>query len=93
MRVSEASESFLTVRTQEGFSLHTISAYRLQHQLLVRDIGDLDIQDVTLQVLRDHLSHHGHLKPASLGHKIRSIKSLFNWLVGKKCYFAIQHSS
>jgi integrase/recombinase XerD len=81
MYLSEASEAFLTVRSQEGFSQYTISAYRLQHELLVRDIGDLDIQDVTLQVLRDHLSHHGHLKPASLGHKIRAIKSLFNWLV------------
>jgi integrase/recombinase XerD len=66
---------------QEGFSLYTISAYRIQHQLLMRDVGDLEVQDVALQVLRDHLNRHGYLKPASLGHKIRAIKSLFNWLV------------
>ncbi|GMA63745.1 tyrosine-type recombinase/integrase [Alicyclobacillus fastidiosus] len=36
---------------------------------------------MTLNILRDHLSHHEHLKPSSLGHKIRSIKSLFGWLV------------
>ena len=81
MRLSEASETFLSVRAQEGFSRYTINAYRLQHELLVRDIGDLDIEDVTLQILRDHLNHHGHLKPTSVGHKIRAIKSLFNWLV------------
>ena len=81
MRLSEASETFLSVRAQEGFSRYTINAYRLQHELLVRDIGDLDIEDVTLQILRDHLNHHGHLKPTSVGHKIQAIKSLFNWLV------------
>ncbi|WP_245632719.1 tyrosine-type recombinase/integrase [Alicyclobacillus kakegawensis] len=81
MRLSEASASFLNIRTQEGFSRYTISAYRLQHQLLIRDIGDLDIEDVTLPVLREHLSRQTHLKPSSLGHKIRAIKTLFNWLV------------
>jgi hypothetical protein len=39
MSLSEASETFLSVRAQEGFSRYTINAYRLQHQLLVRDIG------------------------------------------------------
>lgn len=81
MRLSEASNTFLSIRTQEGFSPHTINAYRLQHRLLVRDVGDVDIEDVTLQILREHLNRHGHLKPTSMGHKIRAIKSLFNWLV------------
>ncbi|GMA62573.1 hypothetical protein GCM10025859_30130 [Alicyclobacillus fastidiosus] len=36
---------------------------------------------MTLSILRDHLSHYEHLKPSSLGHKIRAIKSLFGWLV------------
>ena len=76
MRLSEASETFLSVRAQEGFSRYTINAYRLQHELLVRDIGDLDIEDVTLQILRDHLNHHGHLKPTSVGHKIQAVRTL-----------------
>lgn len=80
MRLSEASESYLTVRVQEGFSRYTIDAYRLQHALLIRDVGDIDIQDVTLQLLRNHLNHDGHLKSTSISHKIRAIKSLFNWL-------------
>ncbi|MFD1677407.1 tyrosine-type recombinase/integrase [Alicyclobacillus fodiniaquatilis] len=80
MRLSEASATYLNVRTQEGFSRYTIKAYRLQHALLIRDVGDIDIEDVTLPLLREHLSHHAHLKPSSLGHKIRSIKSLFKWL-------------
>ncbi|GEO27398.1 hypothetical protein Alches_25770 [Alicyclobacillus hesperidum subsp. aegles] len=80
MRLSEASQQFLAVRQQEDFSRYTIMAYRLQHQLLIRDVGDIDIQDVTLPLLREHLSHHTHLKPSSMGHKIHSIKSLFKWL-------------
>lgn len=77
MRLSEASNMFLSVRTQEGFSPHTINAYRLQHRLLVRDVGDLEIEDVTLQILREHLNHHGHLKPTSMGHKIFELSKAF----------------
>lgn len=80
MLLSEASEAYLTIRKQEGFSQYTIKAYRLQFKVLMRDIGDMDIDDVTLQVLRRHLSNNDHLKSSSLGHKIRAIKSLFNWL-------------
>ncbi|KPV42929.1 tyrosine-type recombinase/integrase [Alicyclobacillus ferrooxydans] len=81
MNLSQASETFLSIRSQEGFSPFTIRAYRQQHKLLIRDVGDLRVEKVTLNMLRDHLSHNDHLKPASLGHKIRAIKSLFGWLV------------
>lgn len=81
MRLSVASDRFLTVRAQEGYSPYTIRAYRLQHTMLIRDLGDVDIDTVTLDQLREHLNHHMNLKPASLGHKVRAIKSLFKWLV------------
>ena len=45
MRLSEASEAFLAVRRQEGFSSHTIEAYRLQHKILIRDIGERNIHE------------------------------------------------
>ncbi len=81
MFLSEASALFLRVRTQEGFSRYTIKAYQLQYQLFIRDVGDLNIQEVNLLHFRIHLDHHGHLKPSSLGHKIRAFKSLFHWLI------------
>ncbi|MHB1683961.1 MAG: tyrosine-type recombinase/integrase [Bacilli bacterium] len=81
MRFSEASSLYLRLRTQEGFSPYTIKAYGFQYSLLIRDIGDVNVQSITLSLLRDHLACHAHLKPASLGHKIRAIKSLFHWLV------------
>ena len=81
MQLSEASTLYLKIRTQEGFSKFTIKAYRLQHQLLLRDIGDVNVNDITLTAIRGHLDHHSHLKPSSMAHKIRAIKALFSWLV------------
>lgn len=80
MRISEASEAFLSLRQAEGFSPYTLKAYRLQIELLIRDAGDLELVAVTLQVLRDHLAKHAHLKPASMGHKVRALRSFFAWL-------------
>ncbi|WAH41045.1 hypothetical protein NZD89_22600 [Alicyclobacillus fastidiosus] len=36
MNLSQASEVFLSIRSQEGFSPFTIRAHRQQHKLLVR---------------------------------------------------------
>ena len=80
MRLSEASERYLATRTQEGYSPHTIRAYRLQHQILIRDMGDVELALVTLDLLRAHVAHLSHLKSSSLGHKIRAIKGLFRWV-------------
>ena len=81
MRLSDASSRYLTLRAQEGYSSYTVKAYRVQHHLLIKDIGDVEIDTVTLEQLREHLQQHMHLKASSLGHKVRAIKSLFKWLV------------
>ncbi len=81
MRLSDASNRYLTLRAQEGYSPYTVKAYRVQHRLLIKDIGDVEIDTVTLEQLREHLQQHMHLKASSLGHKVRAIKSLFKWLV------------
>ena len=64
MRLSVASNRYLTLRAQEGYSPYTIRAYRVQHDLLIRDIGDVDT--MTLSRLREHLQQHMHVKPSSL---------------------------
>ncbi|QSO53056.1 hypothetical protein JZ785_03910 [Alicyclobacillus curvatus] len=48
---------------------------------MIRDIGDVEIDTITLECLREHEQEHMHLKPSSLGHKVRAIKSLCKWLV------------
>ncbi len=80
MRLTEASQQYCTVRQQDGYSPYTITAYRFQHDALIRDLGDRDVTTVTLDDCRRHLARYSHLQPASIGHKIRAIKSLFRWL-------------
>lgn len=81
MRLSEASDAYLSFCRQMGYSIHTIKGYRLQLSVLIRDIGDLDIDEITLQKLREHLSYHSNLKASSVAHKVKAIRSLFRWLI------------
>lgn len=82
MLLSEASELFLRTKEQEGFSSYTLNAYRVQHSLMIRDIGDIDISEMTLQMLRDHIQRESkHLKASSVAHKVRAIKGMFAWLL------------
>jgi len=80
MQLIEASQQYLMVRQQDGYSSYTLTAYRFQHQALIRDLGNPDVTTITLEDFRRHLGQYPHLQPASLGHKIRAIKSLFRWL-------------
>ncbi len=80
MRLSEVSQRYWATRTQEGFSPHTIRAYRLPHQIRMREVRDAGLAAVTRDLLRTHLTHHGHLQSSSLGPKIRAIKALFRWM-------------
>lgn len=80
MRLSTAAEAFLSTKRQEGFSKHTLTAYRFVFQKLVTDLNDIEIEQITLHDLREHMSHYEYLKPSSQAHKVRAIKSLFKWL-------------
>jgi integrase/recombinase XerD len=63
-----------------GFSPHTLKAYSLQLKVLTREIGNLNIAEVTLDLLKGYLAKQSErLKPSSLGHRIRFIRSLFRF--------------
>jgi integrase/recombinase XerD len=63
-----------------GFSTYTLKAYSLQLNILIREIGDLEIENVSLNLLKDYLSQQSErLKPSSLGHRIRFYRSLFRF--------------
>jgi site-specific recombinase XerD len=48
--------------------------------MLVRELDDLDIEAVTLNLLKDYLAWVSErLKPSSLGHRIRFVRSLFRF--------------
>ncbi|MDB5055681.1 MAG: integrase [Bacilli bacterium] len=63
-----------------GFSQHTLKAYNLQFKILHREIGDIEIDEISLNLLKEYLSKQSErLKPSSLGHRIRFIRSLFRF--------------
>lgn len=74
MRLSEAWSAYNADKRLLGYSQHTLKAYRLQSKLLMRHLGDIIHED-----LKGYLVAQNHLKPASIGHRIRFLKSLFKW--------------
>lgn len=63
-----------------GFSPHTLKAYSLQLKMLIREMGNLELEEVSLNLLKDYLAKQTErLKPSSLGHRIRFIRSLFRF--------------
>ncbi|WP_374966910.1 site-specific integrase [Lysinibacillus sp. RS5] len=62
------------------FSLQTLKAYHLQATLLTRYFEDIDIERLTTVQLKEYLAKSNvYLKPSSLAHRIRFMKSLFRW--------------
>ncbi len=48
--------------------------------MLVTELGDLEIAEINLNLLKDYLAKQSdRLKPSSLGHRIRFVRSLFRF--------------
>ncbi|MDQ0897473.1 site-specific integrase [Paenibacillus sp. V4I7] len=63
-----------------GFSMHTMKAYFLQLNMLIRELGNLEIEEISLNMLKDYFARVSErLKPSSLGHRIRFVHSLFRF--------------
>ncbi|KEQ27862.1 site-specific integrase [Paenibacillus tyrfis] len=84
MKLNELWMLYETDKRILGFSPLTLKAYSLQLKMLIRKIGDLDIEEVTLNLLKDYLAKQSaRLKTSSLGHQIRFVRSLFVLLLKK----------
>lgn len=80
MDLSTVWKGYQADKQIEGYSPKTLTAYQLQSTLLIRYLGDVQIKEITTENLKHYLSDDGkELKPASLGHRVRFIKSLFRW--------------
>lgn len=78
--LSEAWRKYESDKRIEGYSVLTMQNYKYQLYVLMRCYGDMDINNFTTDILKEYLVEKGrHLKPSSLGHRIRFLKSLFNW--------------
>ncbi|MFD0619174.1 site-specific integrase [Paenibacillus sp. GCM10027629] len=64
----------------QGFSPNTLKPYSQQLKMLVNELGDIHISDVTPQLLKEYLAKQSdRLKPSSLWHHIRLVRSLFRF--------------
>jgi len=80
MLLTDAWSLYEADKQIEGFSPATLKGYKIQHNLLVRYFGDIDIEEITLANLKTYLIEAGsHLKPSSLGVRIRFIRAFFRW--------------
>jgi integrase/recombinase XerD len=78
--LSKAWETYESDKRIEGFSPQTLKAYRLQSILLIRYFDDVKIESITTTHLKEYLAKSSeNLKPSSLAHRIRFMKSLFRW--------------
>ena len=78
--LSKAWESYESEKRIEGFSAQTLKAYRLQVSLLIHYFQDVEISSLSAVQLKEYLAKSSeHLKPSSLAHRIRFMKSLFRW--------------
>ncbi|WP_379141213.1 tyrosine-type recombinase/integrase [Paenibacillus sp. sgz500992] len=80
MILSELWFHYETDKRIQGFSPNTLLAYALQLRMLVAELGDIDISGITLNVLKEYLAKQSErLKPSSLGHRMRFVRSLFRF--------------
>ena len=55
MRLSEASAQYFRAKEIDGYSPETLKAYRLQHRLLMKHIGDPELEDIETNQLREYI--------------------------------------
>ncbi len=80
MLLSKAWASFEADKRIEGFSPQTLKAYQLQSSLLIDYFKDVEMALLDTNQLKEYLAIScKHLKPASLAHRIRFMKSFFRW--------------
>jgi len=78
--LSRAREMYEADKRIEGFPPQTLKAYKLQSTLLLRFYKDVQLDSITTNELKTYLAKSSEsLKPASLAHRIRFIKSFFRW--------------
>jgi hypothetical protein len=56
MKMNELWTMYETDKRILGFSSHTLKAYYLQLKMLIREIGNLEIEDVSINLLKGYLA-------------------------------------
>lgn len=87
MLLSKAREIYESDKRIEGFSQQTLKAYKLQVLLVIRYFEDVKLETINTTIkIKEYLAKSSeNLKPSSLAHHIRFIKSLFRWSYEEGC--------
>ncbi len=80
MKLAQMYPMYYRDKVLAGYSKVTLKNNQLHVRLLSEHLGDVDIADVTCEQLKDYLfGQIQHMKPSSLGAKVRAIRSFFKW--------------
>ncbi|WP_017755023.1 site-specific integrase [Calidifontibacillus oryziterrae] len=72
MLLSKAWDCYEADKRIEGFSPQTLRAYKLQTDLLIRHFGDVKIDSLSTEQIKEYLAILSkNIKPSSLAHRIR----------------------
>lgn len=70
MYLSELWHLYEAGKRIQELSLRTLNAYALQNKILMTELGDPEIAEITLTVLEEYLTKQTErLRPSSLGHR------------------------
>lgn len=80
MILSKAFELYEKDKKLLNYSPYTLKSYKIQSQLLIRHLGDIDLKDIDLNMLKNYqLYSMDGRKPATVAFRIKFIRSLFRW--------------
>jgi integrase/recombinase XerD len=79
MKLRDCWDYYERDKTLLGYSKNTLRAYHFQIKRLCKHLDDVELGNVTYEQLKGYLVTYSHLKPSSIGHRVRFIRSLFRW--------------
>jgi integrase/recombinase XerD len=82
MKLSEAWSLYKSDKQLEGYSPYTLKAYALNSRLFIEHVGDIELEDVTFDMIKRYLAKDAaRLKPSSIANRMKYFKSLFKWAI------------
>lgn len=80
MLLSEAWSLYEKDKRFLGYSENTLNAYGLYNDLLIRELGDMELTELTYDVMKEYIySLSDRLKPSSLSIRTRHLRSFLSW--------------
>lgn len=79
MKLSDLWESYQIDKKLNNYSPYTLRLYHLQIRLLIRYLGDIDAESLSLDKVKEYLLHKQDKSPNTLACRIKAIRSVYGW--------------